>query len=39
MIDINKNIKSLGDAHVLIDGITETKKNRMKKQEAFSLLC
>ena len=39
MILWNEDIKSLEDAHILIDGITEKNKYEIKKQEAFFLLC
>ena len=33
MNDIIKIIKSLEDLHVSIDGVTETEKDKIKKQE------
>ena len=36
--DITKNIKSLEDSNVLIDGITETVKYEIKKKKADSFL-
>ena len=34
MNDIIKNIKSLEDSGVLIDGVTETVRHKIKKQES-----
>ena len=39
MNDIMKIIKSLEDLSVLIDRVTETVKDEIKKHEGFSKLC
>ena len=39
MNDITKIIKQLEDSTVLIDGITETIKHEIKKQESRFLSC
>ena len=38
MNDIIKNIKSVEDSHVLIDGFTQTVKNEVKKQKVDFIL-